>query len=131
MSVDDVELESAATARVGEAAGAVRERARGAGWVLLLDAQGRPQGWIAANQLQGDAPLDSGDAGPASPIFTRESTLRDALSELLASAVQIGVVVDKAGQYQGTVSLEAVGTALRAAVAAPTGTAAVPAGQAP
>ena len=131
MTVDDVELGAAATAHVGESAGAARERARGAAWVLLLDPERRPAGWIGAGQLQRDVALAPELADPSSPIFTRETTLREALSRLLATAVQMGVVVDDAGRYLGTVSLETVGAALRATAAAPTNGAAVAAGAPP
>jgi CBS domain containing-hemolysin-like protein len=44
---------------------------------------------------------------------TYETTLRDALSMLLASDVQTAVVVDARGRYLGIVTVDALGTAFR------------------
>ena len=44
-----------------------------------------------------------------------ETTLRDALSMLLASAVQTAVVVDEGGRYAGVLTLDTLGIAFRSA----------------
>ncbi len=131
MTVDDVELGRAATARLGEPVGAARARAGTASWILLLDADGRPEGWLSVGQLREDREITSELADPSSPIFTHETTLREAISRLLATAVQTGVVVDENGRYEGTLSLETVGAALRASAAESTNGAAVPSGAEP
>jgi osmoprotectant transport system ATP-binding protein len=117
MTLADVELHRAATAREGEPVRAALARAAEADYLLLLDADGRPEGWVNAHRLPRDGVLSGGAADPSSPIFTTDTTLRDALSLLLASAVQTGVVVDAGGRYLGAVTLDAVGAALRAATA--------------
>ncbi|MCA1646174.1 MAG: hypothetical protein LC797_12180 [Chloroflexi bacterium] len=45
--------------------------------------------------------------------MTLETTLRDALSMLLASAVQTAVVVDERGRYMAALTLDTLGTAFR------------------
>ncbi len=45
-----------------------------------------------------------------------ESTLRDALSAMLGSSVQLGVVVDAQDRVMGLVSVDALSEALRAPV---------------
>jgi osmoprotectant transport system ATP-binding protein len=114
LKVSDVGLEQAPVARIGEDADAVRRRAGDAPWVLLLDRAERPQGWLNPAQLRtGTLAADAVD--PSSPIVTFETTLRDALSMLLASAVQTAVVVDEHGRYAGVLTLDALGTAFRSA----------------
>jgi osmoprotectant transport system ATP-binding protein len=114
LKVSDVGLEQAPVARIGEDAAAVRRRAGDAPWVLLLDHAERPQGWLNPTQLRtGTLAADAVD--PSSPIVTFETTLRDALSMLLASAVQTAVVVDEHGRYAGVLTLDALGTAFRSA----------------
>ena len=60
-----------------------------------------------------------GGSGPDStsfefaPLVTFETTLRDALSMLLASDVQTAVVVDARGRYLGILTVDALGTAFR------------------
>jgi osmoprotectant transport system ATP-binding protein len=115
LTVADVTLESGVVARVGERERAVWSRAMGAGtnFVLLLDAQDRPQGWMRVEQLIADNVLTSDNVDASSPLVTAETTLRDALSMLLASAVQTAVVVDERGKYRGVLTLDGLGTAYR------------------
>jgi osmoprotectant transport system ATP-binding protein len=119
ITVAEVDLREAATARVGEPVHAALARAAEAQYILLLDRDGRPEGWVNARRLRPDGTLDSEAADPSSPLFTPGTTLRDALSMLLASAVQTGVVVDESGRYVGALTLEAVGAALRGATTPP------------
>ena len=113
LNVSDVALEEAPLARIGESVEAVRRRVGDARWVLLLDTAERPEGWINLAQTQA-ATLSADAVDPSSPIVTFETTLRDALSMLLASAVQTAVVVDEHGRYAGVVTLDALGAAFRA-----------------
>ena len=101
--VGDLTLREAALAREGEAV------ARGDGYVLILDGATRPLGWV--NRARPDLGPD-----PSSPIVTRETRVKDALSALLASGVAMAVVVDAEGRYLGTVGLEDI-TGLLAAQA--------------
>jgi osmoprotectant transport system ATP-binding protein len=118
LHVADAPLASAPTAHVGESAPAVRHRLpRGASHVLLLDEQERPVGWVDLRRDHEQRPLGREDGDPSSPIVTLDTTLRDALSMSLATAVQTAVVVDEHGQYQGVLTLEELGAAFRSAPA--------------
>ena len=113
--VRDLELLPALTVEVGLAREEARRRLDHGGqdYVLLVDAQGRPVGWIARNDLAGDGTLDADAATPGAPTVQPETTLRDALSAMLGSSVQLGVVVDGRDRVLGLVSVDAIGEALR------------------
>jgi osmoprotectant transport system ATP-binding protein len=115
LTVADVSLEAGTVARVGEPARTAWARALDAGsnWVLLLGRDDRPQGWIRVEQLTSDELLTAENVDASSPLVTFETTLRDALSMLLASAVQTAVVVDERGKYAGVLTVEGLGTAFR------------------
>jgi CBS domain containing-hemolysin-like protein len=51
---------------------------------------------------------------PGAPTVQPETTLRDALSAMLSSSVQLGVVVDERERVLGVVSVDAVSQAIRA-----------------
>jgi osmoprotectant transport system ATP-binding protein len=115
MTVADVRLESCVVARSGESARIEAQRARNAGteYVLLVDEANVPQGWIKVDALNGDASLSAEQVDASSPLVRLETTLRDALSMLLASAVQTAVVVDDRGRYAGVVTVDTLGAAFR------------------
>ncbi len=115
LTVADVSIEAGTFARVGQPARTAWAHALDAGteWVLLLGGDERPQGWIKAKQLTSDDPLTADNVDASSPLVTFETTLRDALSMLLASAVQTAVVVDERGRYQGVLTLDGLGSAFR------------------
>jgi CBS domain containing-hemolysin-like protein len=52
-------------------------------------------------------------ATPMSPLLDRRATLKDALSLLLDSSVQAGIVVDRHGAVQGIVTAEMIADLLR------------------
>jgi osmoprotectant transport system ATP-binding protein len=83
------------------------------GFALLLDAEDRPLGWIDAHDLQGDGPIDPTSATPGAPTVQPETTLRDALSAMLLSSVQLGVVVDERERVLGVISVDAISDSLR------------------
>ena len=116
LTVADVATADGVVARLGEPARGVCSRALAAGlsFVLLLDGDERPQGWVRADQPVSDAALTTADVHASSPLVTLETTLRDALSMLLASALQTAVVVDERGRYAGILTLDTVGAAFRA-----------------
>ena len=88
-----------------------------ADFVLLVDDGDRPLGWISRGDLGGDGAVTVDDAIPGSPTLEPESTLRDALSVMLGSSVQLGVVVDQDERVLGVVSVDAISDVLRAPVA--------------
>jgi osmoprotectant transport system ATP-binding protein len=112
--VKDVPLERPPTVRVGDDAAAVELQLDRAStpYVLMVDEQDRPVGWLARHQL-GQGPVGPERPSSPEPLLDPESTLRDALSSMLGSAVQEGLVVDAAGKLLGSVSVEAIGSILR------------------
>ena len=115
LTVAEAKIQSGVVARVGEGARAAWRRALEAEnrWVLLLDRDDRPQGWIRVEQLAREGPLTADSVDASSPLVHYETTLRDALSMLLASAVQTAVVVDERGRYAGILTLDELGIAFR------------------
>src|SRR6266542_2484187 len=81
--------------------------------VLEQPADDRPAGWLSRKELDRPGPLGAERAGTPEPLLDRESTLRDALSAMLGSAVQEGLVVDERGRLLGSLSIEAVSSVLR------------------
>jgi osmoprotectant transport system ATP-binding protein len=118
--VRDVPLQDAVTVRVGERRAEARARlGRGPAraYALLVDEQNRPLGWVDAHELVGDGTLGPDAATPGAPTMQPETTLRDALSAMLGSSVQLGVVVDERESVMGLVSVDEISELLRAAQA--------------
>ena len=123
--VRDLELLEPVVVRAGEDRAAVRRRlgeAASVDYALLVDDQHRPLGWIDRGDLEGSGPIDPDTATPGAPTVQPETTLRDALSALLGSSVQLGVVVDERDRVIGLVSVDAIGARLRAPVRGADGT---------
>jgi osmoprotectant transport system ATP-binding protein len=117
--VRDLDPIPAITVRAGEDRAEVRrrlDRVEELEYALLVDREDRPLGWIDQHDLQGTGPIDPDAATPGAPTLEPESTLRDALSTMLGSSVQLGVVVDGRGRVVGLVSVDAIGDRLRAPV---------------
>jgi osmoprotectant transport system ATP-binding protein len=116
--VSDLELIHPIIVRAGDDRAAARGRLRdgdGAGYALLVDAEGRPIGWIDDDELAGDGTITA-NAGRAGAVTVEpETTLRDALSALLGSSVMLGVVVDERERVIGLVSVESISDRLRQA----------------
>ena len=119
--VRDLELGKPITARVGEPRGDLRRRLEeaAADFILLLDEKDRPLGWIDRGDLGGDDAVTVDDATPGSPTLEPESTLRDALSVMLGSSVQLGVVVDSDERVLGVISVDAISEVLRTPTSRP------------
>jgi osmoprotectant transport system ATP-binding protein len=113
--VRDVELTHPPTVREGDDAKAVAaEIVRGPGaYVLLLDRDDRPLGWLWRQDVERAGPVGAERATSPDPLLEQDSTLRDALSAMLGSAVQEGVVVDEQGRLLGTLSVERISSVLR------------------
>src|SRR5213076_2859808 len=74
---------------------------------LVLDADGRPLGWLSERDLaQETVPVTPDTA--ADPIIELDAVLRDALSDLLRLDTQYGPVVDERGKVAGVLSVELV-----------------------
>ncbi|HEX2193706.1 MAG TPA: ABC transporter ATP-binding protein [Candidatus Limnocylindria bacterium] len=116
--VRDLALMEAITVRAGEPRAEVRSRLQRSAaprYALLVDDANRPLGWVDAHALAGDGSVPPDAATPGAPTLQPETTLRDALSALLASGVQLGVVVDEHEKVLGLVSVDAIGDVLREA----------------
>jgi osmoprotectant transport system ATP-binding protein len=115
LRVADLAPQPAVTARVGDVATSARRRAEevGTDYVLLLDDQDRPLGWISRQRLTAERALSSESVDASSPLVHFETTLRDALAMLLASTAHTAVVVDEHDRFQGVLTVDALGTAFR------------------
>jgi osmoprotectant transport system ATP-binding protein len=113
--VKEVPLGRPVTVRVGEDAATAAGALQGAEmpYALLVDADDRPVGWLGRKDLQRPGPLEPDRASSPEPLLDVESTLHDALSAMLGSAVQEGLVVDGDGKLLGSLSVEAVSSVLR------------------
>jgi osmoprotectant transport system ATP-binding protein len=85
------------------------------GYALLVDGMQRAIGWLGKTELAGDGPIGTDAATSSATLLQPESTLRDALSALLLSGVQIGVVVDENERVLGAISVDEISETLRAA----------------
>jgi osmoprotectant transport system ATP-binding protein len=117
--VRDVELLEPVMVRAGEPRVDVRSRLAGVpvDYALLVDADERPLGWIDQGDLAGDGSIDAEAATPGAPTVEPETTLRDALSAMLNSSVQLGVVVDEHDRVMGLISVDVISEALRVPIA--------------
>jgi len=110
--VRDIDLWTAVHVRAGEPAAAARSRLADADLdrPLLVDDEGRPLGWLRAEDLSGAVVPDRAP----SPNVTVESddVLRDALADLLMDESHYAAVVDADGRAVGVLSIEVIGHAL-------------------
>jgi len=112
--VGSLDLRSPVTAHPGDdAAGARRRIDDGLPYLLLLDRERRPIGWIAREDVPTSGALTEAMATPMSPLFNRRATLKDALSLLLDSDVQTGIVVDRHGAMLGIVTADMIADEMR------------------
>jgi osmoprotectant transport system ATP-binding protein len=116
--VRDLPLLEPALARVGEPLVELRRRleASDLAYALLVDDRQRPLGWVDAGQLTGEGSLPADLATPGAPLLEPESTLRDALSTMLGSSVQLGAVVDEKDAVIGLISVDQIAAQLRSPV---------------
>jgi osmoprotectant transport system ATP-binding protein len=113
--VRDLQLIEPLMVRVGEPRAELRRRMEidGLGYALLVDAATRPLGWINRDELTVAGALTEDEATPGAPLLQPETTLRDALSTLLGSSVQLGVVTDERDRVLGLLSVDAISEVLR------------------
>jgi len=119
--VRDLQLIEPLMVRVGEPRSELRRRMEidGIGYALLVDAAGRPLGWVNRDELTVEGTLTEDEATPGAPLLQPETTLRDALSTLLGSSVQLGVVTDERDRVLGLLSVDAISDVLRSDAAGP------------
>ncbi|WP_280507100.1 ABC transporter ATP-binding protein [Nocardia flavorosea] len=112
--VRDVETHEVITARVGEPAPAVIERARAAGhtWVVVVDGAGRPRSWPTLTEMA-TKPEVSDFLDRRLPVVARSSTLNDALDAMLATSQGAALVTDGRGAVVGSLSIGSVTELIR------------------
>jgi osmoprotectant transport system ATP-binding protein len=115
--VGDLTLRAAVTGRVGSDVAEARRRAWADSfpYLLVVDDRDRPVGWLEEREMPRSGDLQATDLMPAAPIFVRHTTLKDALSMLLATDVQAGIVVDDAGAVSGLVTVDMIAERMRPA----------------
>jgi osmoprotectant transport system ATP-binding protein len=92
--------------------------AAGATWVLALDDDRKPVGWLDASAMNGAArAIDPSSLRPVGHTFTpTDESLRAALDALVLSPSGLAVAVDKAGALVGVASDDDLSLAMRGAV---------------
>jgi osmoprotectant transport system ATP-binding protein len=113
--VRDLELIRPVLVRTGtDRTDARRElQASAVDFALLIDEQGRPLGWIRETDVDGQGSIDPERATPGASLIEPETTLRDALSAMLASSVQLGAVVDEDERVVGLISVDQISEVLQ------------------
>jgi osmoprotectant transport system ATP-binding protein len=113
--VRELELQPAVTTRIGDDAAEARRRADGdpLGYLLVVDDLDRPVGWMHRDALPPDGALPRDRAEPATPLLEPHTTVKDALSMLLAADVMAGIVVDGERRLLGLVTVEQIAATLR------------------
>jgi osmoprotectant transport system ATP-binding protein len=109
LRVRDVDLWKAPRVRPGDASASARAQVGESDlpYPLLIDADGKPLGWLSERDLAGERVPEQADTA-STPILDRDSVLRDALAELLEEDTQYGPVVDAGGAVVGVLSVELI-----------------------
>jgi osmoprotectant transport system ATP-binding protein len=112
--VGELELLPAVTAQPGDdpLEALLRTMADPLGYLLLVDAEGRPIGWVAPAALR-SGQLTEAMAFAMSPLLDRRTTLKDAFSMLLEADVQAGIVVGQTGAVEGLVTADMIAERMR------------------
>jgi osmoprotectant transport system ATP-binding protein len=103
---DGLPLTDEPVVRLGESLREARARARD-GWALAVDADGRPEGWLALGRLSdsalaGDVTREQLNLGGT--LGHQGGTLREALDAALSSPSGRGVIVDADGRVAGSIT---------------------------
>jgi osmoprotectant transport system ATP-binding protein len=81
----------------------------GTGWVLVVDTDGRPHGWVNAAESAPGAEVTTEHLVPGGSLYDESSgSLRSALDAALSSPSGVGVAVDQKGAVVGSVSADDV-----------------------
>jgi osmoprotectant transport system ATP-binding protein len=113
--VADLDLQPATTAHAGDDATEARRRLLAAPfpYLLLVDHDDRPIGWLDQRAVPASGTLSERMAVPMSPLVGRRTTLKDTLSQLLDADVMAAIVVDEKERVLGLVTVEQIAAALR------------------
>ncbi len=90
------------TVPLGADPAAVRRAADGAEWLLVVDGERRPLGWVRPARLRGPVAREALHRGGT--VARTDGSLRNLLDAALSSPSGRGVVVDGAGALAGTVT---------------------------
>jgi osmoprotectant transport system ATP-binding protein len=108
-----------ATVRLGQSMHEAREACHD-DWVLVVDDEDKPQGWLAAGALDDDAvrtEVTPEQLNLGGTLAVESGTLREALDAALSSPSGRGVIVHDDGRYAGTITASAVLTRIEARAA--------------
>jgi osmoprotectant transport system ATP-binding protein len=113
--VGDLEPAKPVTARPGDDAADARRRtfADPFSYLLLIDDDDRPIGWIAEHDIPAEGRLTEDHAVSMSALLNRRTTLKDALSLMLDADVQAGIVVDRSERVIGLVTVDRIAERMR------------------
>jgi osmoprotectant transport system ATP-binding protein len=113
--VRDVDLHEAAVATIGQDASAAVAKARELGrqWVIVLDAEERPQRWVSVAELEKAGALGSVTRNEDLEVVSVASTLQDALDEMLTSSHGVVVVTGRRNKYEGVIRVETIMDAMQ------------------
>jgi osmoprotectant transport system ATP-binding protein len=109
LRVRDVDLWKAPRVRPGDATAQARAQVAESDlpYPLLIDADGKPLGWLSERDLAAERVPERADTA-ATPVLDQDSVLRSALAELLEEDTQYGPVVDARGSVIGVLSVELI-----------------------
>jgi osmoprotectant transport system ATP-binding protein len=88
--------------------GADAIRAAADGWVLVVDSDSRPQGWLDGRALTAGAPVRAEQLHRGGTVARAGDSLRAALDAALSAPSGRGVIVDEDGRLLGTISVREV-----------------------
>jgi osmoprotectant transport system ATP-binding protein len=99
-------LQPEPTVHLGASAAEVQAAGALGGWLLVIDEDQRPLGWVEPDQLNGQ--VTSGSLHRGGTVASTTSSLRNTLDSALSSPSRRGVVVDASGALAGTVRAQEV-----------------------
>ncbi len=114
LSAEGVPVSPVATARVGSKAADAETTD---GWVIVVDDENRPLGWLSADQLSTvDTTVNAADLVSGGSLYNvADGSLRNALDSALSSPSGLGIAVDGGGAVVGGVKADTVLDALATA----------------
>ena len=103
----ELPLRNESILRLGDALDLVAERATG-GWVLVVDAEERPLGWLSSRSATGNGYISTDLLNLGGTLAGEQASLREALDAALSSPSGRGVIVRDDGTLLGTVTASQV-----------------------
>ena len=82
-------------------------------YLLLVEQDGRPIGWLVEGDIPTTGTLTGALAVSMSPLLDRRTTLKDALSQLLGADVMAGIVIDAQERVLGLVTADMIAERMR------------------